>query len=64
MFKYDMSLCIAQTWIPYVAQGGGRRGSAIMKHAEKGMFLGLFVKIVYVYCVIPICVFILDFITF
>jgi hypothetical protein len=45
------------TWIPYTVQGGGRRGSSVMKSAEKGIFVGLLVNIFYVNCVMPSCVF-------
>lgn len=48
MYKYDMNLRIVQTWIPYTVQGGGRRGSSVMKSAEKGLCVGLYVNIVYV----------------
>jgi len=57
MFEYDTSLRIVQTWIPYTVQGGGRRGSSVMKSAEKGIFVGLLVNIFYVNCVMPSCVF-------
>lgn len=57
MFKFDMCLRIVQTWIPYTVQGGGRRGSSVMKSAEKGVCVGLHANVVYVYCGMSCCVF-------